>query len=139
MKHGKLFYSHHVAVRDGLDLVDVELVHPLVHDAVERVEELDDLEGGAALGDHGEVDDRVEVDGGGLEAVGDVLSSGGGGVKMSLDQMSRTKWRYLPRVHLLHHGLGQHPVDELGLLPLLFLHGDGLGLDAGGEDLSVET
>ncbi len=79
MKHGKLFYSHHVAVRDGLDLVDVELVHPLVHDAVERVEELDDLEGGAALGDHGEVDDRVEVDGGGLEAVGDVLSSGGGG------------------------------------------------------------
>ncbi len=35
--------AHHAAVRDGLHLVDVELVHPLVHDIVQGVQELDHL------------------------------------------------------------------------------------------------
>ena len=49
-----------VGVRDGLDFVDVVVVHPLVHDRVQGVQELDHLHGAASLGHDAEVDDRAE-------------------------------------------------------------------------------
>ena len=48
-----------VGVGDGLDFVDVVIVHPLVHDRVQRVQELDDLHGAAGLGHDAEVNNRA--------------------------------------------------------------------------------
>ena len=51
MTRHSLTRSDEVRVGDGLDLVDVELVQPPVHDLVEVVEERHRLQGGAAATD----------------------------------------------------------------------------------------
>ncbi len=48
-----------VRVRDGLDLVDIMLVHTIVHDVIQVVQEADDLQSLAGLGHQGEVHNRA--------------------------------------------------------------------------------
>jgi len=51
--------NNEIGVRDGLHLVDVVVVHSFVHDVVQRVQEVDDLQGVARLGHQAKVDDRT--------------------------------------------------------------------------------
>ena len=67
--------SHHVSISDGLHLVDIVLVDPVVEHLVEVVKEVDDLVGGADGADVGEADDVTEEDAGAVEDLGSCLLS----------------------------------------------------------------
>ena len=62
--------SHHVGISNGLNLVDVVLVDPVIEHLVEVVEEVNDLVGGADGTDVGEAHDVTEEDAGAVEDFG---------------------------------------------------------------------
>ena len=65
--------GHHVGVVDRLHLVDVVVPDASIESSVERVEEVEQLQGAAVTADDLEVGDLGEADGGGVEHLRGVL------------------------------------------------------------------
>lgn len=90
---------HHVRIPDGLHLVDVIILKPVVEEIVERVEKIDDLVGRALSGQVGEAHDVTQENGDAFEAL---------------------RLRGLTLLHLTDDLPGQEVRQELFRLPFLF-------------------
>ena len=104
--------SHHVGISNGLHLVDVVLVDPVVEHLVEIVEEVNDLVGGADGADVGEADDVTEEDAGAVEDLGSCLLSN---LEFLDDWLRKKRPQQFLRLLFLFLVDGRLVIEEIGI------------------------